>query len=327
MKQLLIVGADISKLTVDFHLKPMDSFATIENTVRGFKSWYKELKKVSTGSDLLVVMEHTGRYSRKLENFLSTKEIGYCKISALQIKRSMGLVRGKSDKIDARRIAEYAWLRRNELTADKPVDKDIMLLKDLWSLRSKLVRDRSGYMNRLKEVKATELKQDHFMEKMHKKFIIQFTQEILFIEQKMKLVIESNEALKTNFNLLISIKGVGLIVASYMLTSTNNFTRFANARKFNCYAGLAPFKYQSGTSIKGRTRLSHLANKDAKALLNLAASSAIRYNIELKEYYQKRVSEGKRKTSCINIVRAKIVARMFAVIKRQKPYEEQLLRA
>lgn len=323
---MIIVGADISKATVDLHLKPFETSLCIENCTKGFRQLLKELNKSSkTGSDLLVVMEHTGRYSRKLENFLTSKAISYCKVPALQIKRSMGMVRGKSDKIDARRIAEYAWLRREVLTADEPLSMDITRLKDLWSQRSKLVRDRTGYINRLKEMKATETKVDPYLAKLQRKYIELFTQDILELEEKIKAVIRSNIELQKNFDLICSIKGVGLIVATYMLTTTNNFKKFENARKFNCYAGLAPFKYESGTSIKGRSRVSHLANKDAKALLNLAASSAIRYNEELKNYYQKRVSEGKRKMSCLNIIRSKIVARMFAVVRRQSPYAEMPL--
>ena len=107
-----------------------------------------------------------------------------------------------------------------------------------------------------------------------------------------------------------------------MISYTENFTRFSNARKFNCYAGLAPFAHQSGSSIKGKARVSRLANKEAKTLLNLAASSAIRFNTEMRAYYQRRVQEGKRKMSCLNIIRSKMVARMFAVIKRQTPYQE-----
>lgn len=242
---MIVVGADISKATIDLYLRPSESSTCIENTVRGFKAWLKEVRKVFThGTDPLVVMEHTGRYSRKFENFLSSKKIGYCKVPALEIKRSMGMVRGKSDKIDARRIADYAWMRRDILVADKEVCLDITMLKDLWSLRSKLVRDRSGYMNRLKEIKATELSVDPFTEKIHKNYIKQFTQDILQVEEKIKAVIASNIELQKNFDLICSIKGVGLIVATYMLGSTNNFEKFDNARKFNCYAGLAPFKYE-----------------------------------------------------------------------------------
>ena len=321
MKEIIIVGADISKATIDLYIKPFEKSLCIENNPKGFKQWLKMLIQLSM-SEVLVVMEHTGRYSRKFESFLTDQHIDYCKLPALEIKRSMGVQRGKNDKVDARRISEYGWLRREKLNADMPSERDIIQLKDLWSLRAKLVRDRTGFINRLKEMKSTETKIDKYQEQMHQKYIDRFTQDIKQIEEKIKQTIKANKTLQKTYELICSIKGVGLIVATYMITITNNFKRFDNARKFNCYAGLAPFKYESGTSIKGRSRVSHLANKDAKALLSLAASCAIRCNGELKKYYQKRVAEGKRKMSCLNIIRSKIVARMFAVVKRQTPYVE-----
>src|SRR5437868_14363583 len=168
---------------------------------------------------------------------------------------------------------------------------------------------------------------DHFQDQIQKQAIKFLSGRIDLVEERIKNLIEANIELKTTCELLRSIKGVGWIIAAYMISCTGNFKRFSNARKFNCYAGLAPFKYESGTSIRGRSKVSHLANKDAKTMLNLAASCAIRCDQEMKQYYQKRVSEGKRKMSCINIVRSKLVARMFAVVKRQTPYQERLIAA
>ena len=95
--------------------------------------------------DLWVVMEHTGYYSYQFELFLQDQQIVYTKVSALEIKRSVGLVRGKSDKIDAFTISRYAWMRREELQAQKVPAVLIIELKDLITLRDKLVRERSGY--------------------------------------------------------------------------------------------------------------------------------------------------------------------------------------
>ena len=148
-----------------------------------------------------------------------------------------------------------------------------------------------------------------------------YTKQIKEVEKQILGLISNNEKLSNTFRLLKSIKGVGFIIAAYMICSTHNFTRFKNFHKFNCYAGLAPFTHESGSSIKGRPRVSHLANKTAKALLNLAAFCSIRYDMEMKTYYQKRVAEGKSRMSCINIIRSKIVSRMFAVVKRQSPYQ------
>lgn len=322
MKDLLIVGVDVSKLTLDFHCKPSDVFLQTENKLSGFKHWLTETQKLSGPEQtVFVVMEHTGRYSVRFETFLKSKSIGFCKVPALQIKRSIGVARGKSDKVDAARIAEYGWLRRDQLQADAPVKQVITTLRDLLSLRAKLVRDRAGYQCRLKEMRDTgNCRKADVTVQIENRIILELTRAIKKAEEQIRLIISSEELLKRTYTLLTSIKGVGLIVAAYMIANTNNFTRFANARKFNCYAGLAPFAHQSGTSIRGRSRVSHLANKEAKTLLNLAASSAIQYDPELKTYYHKRVAEGMKKMACLNIIRSKIVSRMYAVVKRETPY-------
>jgi transposase len=115
------------------------------------------------------------------------------------------------------------------------------------------------------------------------------------------------------------------VLALVAIIKTHNFTRFPNARKFACFCGTAPFEHSSGTSIKKKSRVSHLADKKMKSLLDLSAKSAIQYDKELREYYLKRTEGGKSKMSTINIVRNKILYRMFAVIKRQTPFFENYL--
>ena len=319
MKEILLAGVDVSKLTLDIFVKPCGLSLVIDNNRKGFMQWWKEMMKiVQPDTRVMVVMEHTGLYSRKFETFLRTLGVEYCKIPALEIKRSLGMTRGKNDKIDAERIAGYGWLRREILTADPKVEESIEQLKHMLGLRLKMVRDRAGYINRTKEMKCAGCTEEL---KLQEQIIAFFTKKIKEVEECINKLIASNPVLKTTCELLRSIKGIGPIIAAYMIGNTNNFTRFSNARKFNCYAGIAPFNYQSGTSIKGKSRVSHLANKDTKTLLNLAATCAIRCDEELKQYYHRRIAEGKNKMSCINIVRAKLVARMFAVVKRQSPYQ------
>lgn len=321
----LIIGIDVSKLTLDVYVKPSGITFQISNDLAGFRILKKH---IHGASGALVVMEHTGHYSRKLELFLHRHGIGFCKVPALEIKRSIGVVRGKNDKVDAARIAEYGWLRKDLLTATEITPKELEQLNGLLSLRSKLVKDRSGYMSRLKELKTAGLSPaDSILLKTHQTIIKSFTREIEIIEKKVLELIGTNPSYQKTFDLLITIKGVGKVIAARMIASSNNFTKFSNARKFNCYAGLAPFKHESGTSIRGRARVSHLANKEIKTMLNLSAFCAIRCDAELKQYYQRRVAEGKPKMACINIIRSKIVARMFAVVKRQQPYQELLMTA
>ena len=107
-----------------------------------------------------------------------------------------------------------------------------------------------------------------------------------------------------------------------MLVSTNNFTSFENGRKYACYAGIAPFEFTSGTSIRGKTRTSKFGNKTIKTLLNNGANSAIRYDKQIKKYYERKRGEGKEHKVVVNAVCCKLVNRIFAVIKRQSPYVE-----
>lgn len=323
MKSRLIIGVDVSKLTLDFFFKPSGLHLVFPNDSKGFKKWSAVLKKeLKNHDEVLIIMEYTGHYSFRFEKFLISNQIAYCKLPALEIKRSLGVIRGKNDKIDAQRIAEYGWLRKDYLQADTIISKDLLMLKDLISLRQKLVRDRSAYLCRQKEMKETgKARTGDLIITIHRKMIEELTSHIKAVEKEIKAVIQANEVLLKNYQLLVSIKGIGFVIAAFMIANTHNFKRFANARKYNCYAGLAPFPLQSGSSVYRNYKVSHLANKDAKTLLNRAASTAVQHDQELKTYYQNRLTKGKKKKNSLNVVMAKLVARMFAVIKRQTPYQ------
>ena len=153
------------------------------------------------------------------------------------------------------------------------------------------------------------------------------TLQIKKLESQIKAVIESDEKIKANYQLLISIKCVGPVLAANMIACTHNFTRFTNWRKFACYVGTAPFEHQSGTSIKGKTRVSSLSNRQIKKLIHLVAICACAYNPELKVYYKRRVGEGKNKMSTLNVIRNKLIARMFAVVNRGTAYVDLMKHA
>lgn len=326
MKACTIIGVDASKLKLDCVMLPGSKGLQISNHQKGFVRWLLWLKQHCAGTnEVLVIMEDTGHYTHLFELFLQHHQIGYVKKPAIEIKNSQGLVRGKSDPVDAARIAGYGWLRREELSAQQPAGEAIMKLRDLLSYRDKLVKDRSGYKVRLKEGLATgRICKADFLYREQLKDISYFDTKLVQVEKQIWLLIKTNAELQKNFELLQTIKGVGKITSAYIIAYTNNFTRFSSARKFNCYAGLAPFEHTSGKSIRGKSRVSHLANKHIKCLLRLAAFVSVRYNQELKQYYERRVKEGKNKMSVLNIIGSKLISRMFAVVKKQTPYVEQL---
>ena len=326
MKLQHIIGADLSKRTIDFFCHLLKTHVQIENTVTGFKDLLNWLGQCNINpSETMIVMEHTGLYSYRFEHFLHQHQIAFVKVPALAIMRSMGLVRGKSDKMDARRIAEYGFEKRAKLIEETPVSADLKRLQMLYAAREHLVRQRAGLLNSLKEYSHIGLSKQDAIIQAHTRLIQCLGKQIDKLEDEMDGIIQGDPSLKKNHSLLQSIKGVGKLLAIATIIKTRNFTRFANARKFACYCGTAPFENTSGTSIRGKTKVSHLADKRMKSLLDLAAKSAIQHDKELHQYYQRRTSDGKPKMSTINIVRNKLICRMFAVIKRKTPFVENYL--
>src|SRR5687768_16047482 len=116
MKVSQIIGADLSKKTIDFYCELSTSQLIIPNSLGGFKEFLKWLKYLKINcSESMIVMEHTGLYAYVFEEFLHAKGIAFTKAPALQIQRSIRVVRGKSDKLDARRIAEYGTVHQSKL--------------------------------------------------------------------------------------------------------------------------------------------------------------------------------------------------------------------
>lgn len=188
-------------------------------------------------------------------------------------------------------------------------------------LRSRLVSNMKGFVVSMNETLRT-MEAEDFPELicLYKTQIATLKQEIKKLESVVKGIIENNPQLRASFELITSVRGIGFIVASYLIVYTCNFTRFDNWRKFSCYSGIAPFDYQSGTSVKGRTQVSPLANQQIKKMLHLAAMCASHYDPELREYDLRRLAEGKAKMTVINIIRNKLVSRVFAVVKRGTPF-------
>lgn len=322
MKVRFIIGADLSKKHIDFVIHQLKAHLKISNDFAGFVKLFKWLEQHQiNSSEAVIVMEHTGLYSYQLEQFLHDHDIRFSKHSALAIKRSMGLVRGKNDQLDARRIAQYGFEKRDRLPFEERLNKHQQRLQLLQSTRERFVRQRAALITALKEYQdCLDLKKTDPLIVTQTKVVKSLDEQIKKMDQQIQLCIQSDQELNANYELLQSITGVGRVLAVATLIKTSNFTRFKNARKFACFCGTAPFEHSSGSSIRGKTRISHLCDKKMKTLLEMGARSAIQYDKELCAYYKKRTASGKTKRNAINVVRNKIIYRMFAVVKRQTPF-------
>jgi transposase len=317
------IGIDVSKKTLDVQDYVHQLTTQVSNDLAGFKELLKWAVKSNVDlSTVLFCFEHTGMYSLPLALYLTELKQSYAMAPGLEIKRSLGISRGKNDQADAQAIARYAYLRKEEIEVYQLPSKQLLELKTLLSLREKMVSQWAGYQASRKEMKAflKIVKTSSVVFDAQDQMIKELTKQILKIEKQMMEIISKDEHLKKTFNLVTSVKGVGLVLGTTMLVYTNCFTAFSDWRKFACYSGIVPFDYQSGTSIRGKKKISHFANKRLKSLLSNAACSSIQHNLEMKLYYERRIKEGKNKMSTQNIIRNKIVARIFAVVNRGSEY-------
>lgn len=323
MKFEEVIGIDVSKLTLDACIHSLQIFTRVPNTKKGYLKLLSWASK-STGCSLeqaLFCFEHTGMYSYALACYMSERQMNYIMVPGLEIKRSLGIQRGKNDQIDARKIAQYAYRRREEVTLYKLPEKSLNNIRQLLSLRDKLVKQRAGFEATLKDLSDfIQSSGNKLMFTSQRNLIKALTREIENIEKEIDRVLDDRPDIMNNYRLITSITGVGRQTALQLIVVTNNFLLFENHRKLASYAGVAPFPFTSGTSIRGKTKVSPLANMKLKALLSACAVSAIRHDPEMKIYYERRTEKGKHKMNSLNAVRNKLLARVFAVIRRGTPY-------
>ena len=321
------IGIDVSKLFIDVVIHSTKKHRQFQNSLRGFKEMLKWIDKHTTVpvAKRLLAFEHTGLYSSPLTMFLSKEKMNYILIPGLELKKSLGITRGKNDKVDAKSIALYTFRRRDELKPYKLPSMNLLELRKLLSLRDKLVKQKAGYMATNKEIKDFLMQKEHgtYFE-IHEEMIKILNEKIKKVETQIREIIKNESKLQEQYELITSIIGVGKLTAWYMIVYTNAFTLFETSRKFASYAGTAPFPYESGISIKGKTKVHQFANKKFKTLLSSCASSAIIHNPEMRLYYEKRLAAGKHKMSTLNIIRNKLLARIFAVVNRKTPYVNTL---
>lgn len=323
MQKKHFVGIDISKRTLDVRLysaenSKAENYIQIKNDLSGFKSllkWFKS-KKISL-NELAICLEHTGIYGLDISFFLEENAIDYSMVSGYEIKRSSGLVRGKSDNIDAGRIARYCYLHRDELKYSQSKSKLFLRVRELMAERRQYTKRSSllkSYLTEYKKKPRTSTIDRYESElKSIDKYITDILNEVLEL-------IKSDVDLHTNYLLVTSVIGISFVNAVNILLYTSNFQSFKNSRAYACYIGVAPFEHQSGTSIYSAAKVSQMANKTLKSDLSQAALSAITHDPELKLYYKRKTASGKQTGVVLNAVKFKLIERMFSVVKRGTPY-------
>jgi len=322
------IGIDISKNTFDFALVKNNNLSLpicdeVPNDHSGIVKLEEFLKKQGINmEETLFCMEHTGIYCRLLSQYLAERKYHVWLEMPVQILRSLGIHRGKNDRLDAKRIAEYAYLKKDKAVLWQPPREVIIQINDLLTLRDRLIESRKSLKQPIKEFKDAGFKDTaKLIESRCIHTLKAIDKEIQQIEKDLDELIKKDSNLKKLYKLATSVPGIGKITAFTLIYFTNEFKLYSNAKQLACYCGVAPFEHTSGTSVKGKSRVSHFANKRLKKLLHLVAMSTLSSNSELSQYYERKVGGGKNKMLVINAIRNKILQRLCAVIKRGTPYQ------
>lgn len=321
------IGVDVSKATLDFccllNTAELD-YSQCPNTFSDVVKLVNQLLQSHQLSkdEVLLCAEYTGHYSNILRDALLSEGFHLWLESPLQIRLSQGIRRGKDDRLDAERIAQYAHRFVDRVKLCQATNPTLEALQYLHSERSLLVNQAAQLKGQLNDhpdfIKANIFRA---RQKRFRAILKTLDKQIGQLEEQISQLLQQDILLSQQLDLLTSIPGVGQQTAQQVLVATLAFTKFADPRKFCCFVGVAPFKYHSGTSIRSASKVSHRANKKLKSLLHMAAMSAIQRKGELQDYYLRKVAEGKSKMSVLNAVRAKLVHRMFAVIQQNQKYE------
>ena len=311
-----IYGIDISKNVFDVY-GSQTGHNQFKNDAEGFKGFLRGLPKGA-----LVVMEATGYYHYRLAQYFYKKGVTVSVVNPLSVKRfiQMKLAKVKTDKSDAKAICEYGQM--NELPLYNALTDIQAECLQLFSLLDNYLKQSTATKNKLRgeESLGKPSKVVYSSLKRNEKHL---NKEIAMIEERLLELVKQEQ--QEQLTLLKSIPGMGVKTALFLIVLTDGFNKFDNARQLCSYVGITPTIRQSGSSVRGKSRISKVGNRKLRNLLFLCAFSACKHNKGCRELYERIVAKGKSKKLALIAVSNKLLKQAFAIVKSGLPYDENFV--
>jgi transposase len=307
-------GIDISKDFFDVATDQGDHFQ-LENSKAGFKQLKKKLPKGS-----VCIMEVTGVYHYRLAVYIYESGIAVSVVNPIRIKRfmEMHLRRNKTDKADAEMICQYGM--NQELSMWSPPEEYLQKSRMIMDHISSYIKSRTMFKNRLHATKTHAFSCSILTRKLEQT-IRQLDKTISELEASLEELIKEHE--QENLTLLKQIPGLGQKTAIMLLILTEGFTRFDNAKQFSNFVGLAPIHRQSGSSVRGRSRISKQGNPLMRNLLFMCSFNACKCNKACKDLYERIVAKGKSKKLALIAVANKLIKQVFGIMNNKLNYDPE----
>ena len=312
------LGIDIAKLKFDVELLNNDKFKSHKfvNNLKGFKELLSWLKKQKV-DDIRICMEATGSYGDAVAHFLFDEGIYVSVVNPAQIKAfaQTQLTRNKTDQADAKLIARYACLHQPAL----------------WKPQPKHIRELQAWVRRLEALQGLLQQEQNRLDTASpvvipsiKVVIKTLTKEIEVVRKHIRDHIDQHPDLRGKRDLLDTIPGIGEATIAQLLTEFAEPSRFTNAKAAAAFTGITPKQHQSGSSVKGKTRISKTGSSRLRKALYMPALVALRYNPIIKAFAARLTVRGKSKMAIICAAMRKLIHIAYGVLKTGKPFDPTL---
>lgn len=299
-------------------LVPGTEFSNTPDGFSVFLNWLRQSQCATAES--VVCMEATGVYGEALAYFLVAQDYRVAIEPPLKVKRAFHPSGPKTDAVDSQQIAEYACRYQDELVFWQPPSELIQQLQVLLSTREQLVEQSVAQQNALKALRRKVLRMP-FAEQVHTEMIAAIKTQIKTVEREMRRLIDQHPTARRLVSVLLTIPGVGLLLAAHILVLTQCAQRSFTAAQLAAHLGIAPFEHRSGTSVYARPTSRHYGPSQPRKLLHLAARSVTTHNEPFRIYYERKLAEGKAKKLVLNNVANKLLKVICAVLETQTAYD------
>lgn len=311
-KDKKIFGVDISKAVFDV-VDQSGKHDQFGNDAQGFSKFKKRLP-----DNALVIMEATGYYHFLLAQYLSKQGFDCAVVNPLSIKRfiQMKLSKVKTDKADAKAICDYGIA--NEVSIYNPLDSIQAECLQLFRLLENYKKQLTAVKNKLhgEAVLGRPSKMVYHSLNRTKKHL---EKEIKLLEKRVLDLVKKEH--QHQITLLKSIPGLGIKTILFLIVITDGFTKFDNASQLCSYAGITPTERTSGSSVRGKSRISKVGNKRLRNLLFMCSFTACQHNKACKDQFDRIVNKGKSKKLALLAVSNKLLRQAFAIANSGIPYD------
>ncbi len=298
---------------------PPTSFANALDGFQQFHGWLQERGVLP--SNCILCMEATGVYGEGLAYFLTAQGYALAVEPPLKVRRAFDTAGSKTDPVDSQQISEYAYRFFDELKPWLPRSEHVEQIRVLLTTREQFTQQITRHHNILKALERKTVRTP-LAEQLHRQSLAELKQHVRTIDAEIKRLIHEDPHWRRLIAILVTTQGVGLQLAAHLLVLTQGFTRPAEYRPLAAHIGICPYEHWSGKSVYRPSSSRHFGPPTLRKLLYLAALSVRTHNAQFKQYYLRKVAEGKPKRLVINNIENKLLRVICGVLRTETPFIE-----